>query len=313
MKKILGAMLLAALALSGCIKSENPYAKYKPVAGGMQIFSVAYTQFDVAIQPANAAMRLAILLAEADKQAETSDETVDFSKITHDGKNVMASLFGSYAKIEKDSGNTGDYRITYSTDVMLFGYYYKGSMIVKTGNVPLSETNSETAWTVEYDDFKVLSSGGYTVTVKFNGGETTLYANGDASFTVKQDNMDLNYEGSEAHSNWSGSFRMRPEANGIAYSECTGKDFSVNGSFSGPTFTSLMKNNEPTRVSYTVSNGKYKLYGKVFTGTLFCHLTGYGDYNPADFPSTEVEYIYSYDEARGVSQTIKYNGNIVTD
>lgn len=318
MKKILSVMALTALFLSGCIKNDDTFRKeLERVAPGLNIYDAARKQTDFSMQPANAAFRLGILLAEADKQAAADGEEVDFQKITYKDKNVKDALFGSMTKIEK-SGDAGDYRITYNDNTQLFGFYFKGSLIVKTGNVPLADTNTnnDTAWTVEYDGFKVISVSNYgtwTSVVEFNDGETRLYANGDGSYTVGLANMDLNVENSQIHSDWSGSYRLRPEANGIAYSDCAGQNFSVTGNFSGPMLMALDKTSttQPTKASYKLSNGVYRFGGQIFSGTVVCRLTGYGEYDESYYVSPEVTVTITFDaNSNRFRQTIEYNGHI---
>ena len=116
MKKIIATMALAALALTGCIKgSDGVSEEYRRVQGGIMIYNSVTAMQNVAMQPANAGIRLAILLAEAEKQiaaSETPDApiTADYLKnltvkiygATSDIK-LQAMLFGDLTTIEKTS------------------------------------------------------------------------------------------------------------------------------------------------------------------------------------------------------------------
>ena len=68
MNKLFATIVLAAFALSGCIKEDDSYKELLPLQPGMNIYNMTMTQNAVAMQPANAGIRLALLLAEAAKQ-----------------------------------------------------------------------------------------------------------------------------------------------------------------------------------------------------------------------------------------------------
>ena len=60
-------LTLGALALSSCVKENDSYKDLLPVQPGMNIYNCATTQNRVAMQAANAGMRVAILAAEVAK------------------------------------------------------------------------------------------------------------------------------------------------------------------------------------------------------------------------------------------------------
>lgn len=304
MKKFFGALLLTALALTGCIKGDDSYKKYLPVMPGVTIFENSSTQMSVSTQPANAAMRLAILLAEADKQAAASGEKVDFLQVVYDRQNVKDALLGTTTKVEKDDA-TGDYRITYDQNAQLFGFYFRGTIVVKTGNRALSETTSGDSWVVEYENFKVQAGQN---TVLFNGGMTRLYANGDGSYNVELSALDMRIEGASYNSYWSGYYRLRPEGSGIAFSDCDGKDFVVTASFDGDSLYSMMKDGSSTGMSYALTNGKYLNRGNAYTGTVTSQLIS--NYPFQSFPSAQVRYIFTVVDNQ-LRATIDYNGTIM--
>lgn len=312
MKKILGTLLLGLTLLTGCVDSNNGYEELKPFLPGLNLYQNCQLQTTLALQPANVGMRLAILLAEVDKQAATG-ETTDFGSVTYENKNVKEQLFGSSITITK-SNLAGDYKVTFTTDSRVFGCYFSGSLTVKTGNTPLAETSLVAPWRVEMTDYEaqVDQGSGYRQAILFNTGETLLYANGDGSYTVSLAAMDMNVKDTQIHSEWSGSYRLRPEANGLAYSECSGKAFTVDGSFGGPSIFSLTSSSQTmqaTKMSHQLSNGKYLFAGQVLTGTIVARLTGINDYNASYYVSPEVKVTWSYDEEKNsLSQKVEYNG-----
>jgi len=70
MNKLIATIALAALAFTSCIKENDTWKEMLPVQPGMYIYQLATDQDKLAMRPANAALRLAMLLAEADKQGE---------------------------------------------------------------------------------------------------------------------------------------------------------------------------------------------------------------------------------------------------
>ena len=70
MNKLFATIALAALAFTSCIKENNTWKEMRPVQPGMYIYEMTTNQDKLAMRPANAALRLAILLAEAEKQGE---------------------------------------------------------------------------------------------------------------------------------------------------------------------------------------------------------------------------------------------------
>ena len=149
MKKIIATMALAALALTGCIKgSDGVSEEYKRVQGGIMIYNSVTAMQNVATQPANAGIRLAILLAEAEKQiaaSKTPDApiTADYLKnltvkiygATSDIK-LQAMLFGDMTTIEKMSDG---WKINYGgNQQQADGFILSGSLHVITRAMPIS-------------------------------------------------------------------------------------------------------------------------------------------------------------------------------
>ena len=118
MNKLFATIVLAAFALSGCIKEDDSYKELLPLQPGMNIYNMTMTQNVVAMQPANAGIRLALLLAEAAKQKDSDTELkdVDLTKLKIEGNSnsVISLLFTAGAKIERQ--DDGSYEITYNED-----------------------------------------------------------------------------------------------------------------------------------------------------------------------------------------------------
>ena len=124
MKKIIATMALAALALTGCIKgSDGVSEEYRRVQGGIMIYNSVTAMQNVAMQPANAGIRLAILLAEAEKQIAAS-ETPD-APITADYlKNLTVKIYGATSDIKMQAMLFGDLTTIEKTSVGVAAGHY---------------------------------------------------------------------------------------------------------------------------------------------------------------------------------------------
>ena len=103
----------AALMLTGCLKSEGDdlFKKLEPVRPGIAIYNAAHPQNMLSMQSADAALRLAMLMAEAEKQAAEAEEKGEepgnpldveyLKKIEVSGSNLKNLLFGYNTELEK--------------------------------------------------------------------------------------------------------------------------------------------------------------------------------------------------------------------
>lgn len=310
MKKFLGVVCLSLLSLTGCMSDSKSYSVYDGVWPGLDLWSAAMTQNTVAMEPANIAMRLAVLLAEADKQNVT-----DLSALTVSGEKVQTALFGSAARVSSLDGS-GDYMFTFdSNTAMPDGYYLGGGLTVKTGGVALSATTASTPWTVSMRDFKVgvrLTSGSRRI-VELTDGETTICSNGMGGYIISLKNIRGHMENVSVYSDWGGTFYLQPAGGSLAYSDCHNKDFSVSGTMAGPTFNDLTGTGLiATRMAYSLSGCTMKFGGTLLVGTQTATLTGTGDYNEVYYTSPEVRITVSYNVSTNTwSRLIEYNGQEV--
>ena len=308
--------MLAALALTSCIKGDDTYKDLLPVQPGQYIYSYVTTQNRISMQAANAGMRMAILAAEVAKQREAGDDEVTVADVKDDtGKVIYKSLFGNNTKVEVVSEG---YKLTFSkNDQMADGFYLEGSLLVQTKGA--SELADAAQWSVEMQpDFKLYnypSYGGEATQINMNGGTTTLKDNGDGSYTISLFGIGASVEGSDGgYSNWSSmgnGFVIRPVDDDVtlAYSSCKGKTFRVNGSASGPSIYRNLYGTNQIGMSYSVTDGRY-IGLQIVSGTQQCAFTSTFDYDTTAYPAPDVRYVYSFDEAnRTYSYRIYYNGN----
>ena len=239
MNKLFATIALAALAFTSCIKENNTWEEMRPVQRGMYIYQLATDQDKLAMRPANAALRLAMLLAEADKQGEdvlSADLKEIVVKKGDASVKVWETLFGAHTKLERQGE---DYLITYSDEAQLpDGFFMAGSVLVKTnGAKVLNQSSYSAPWTVEMQNLKVFaySNTGLRQAFNFDGGETSLYFDGGDSYTIEASSFSIHLDNVDASSNWTGRYTLRAEDSSLAYSLCSGKDFKVEGGASGPT------------------------------------------------------------------------------
>ena len=312
MNKIFATIVLAAFALSSCIKEDDSYKELLPLRPGMNIYSMTMTQNAVAMQPANAGIRLAMLLAEAAKQyPETELKDVDLTKLKIEGNSnsVMTLLFTAGTKIERQAN--GDYKITYNGDYQQYdGFFLKGSMLVKTGGVEqLKDTNGSQTWQVEIEEGLTLSARsdiGTSTVVNMEGGSTTLYNEG-LSYTVSLSGISASFENSSVSSSWTGDFSLRGANADLVYSECRGKDFKVSGNAGGYSmYTGI--DSSSLRMSYYLSSGSVYRSGQIIEGTQECSFESY-NYDTSAYPSPDVKYVWS-NNGSTLYQKIYYNGYV---
>lgn len=298
MNKLFATIVLAAFALSGCIKEDDSYKELLPLRPGMNIYSMTMTQNAVAMQPANAGIRLAMLLAEAAKQyPETELKDVDLTKLKIEGSSnsVMTLLFTAGTKIERP--DDGSYKITYNEEYQQpDGFYLKGSVLVRTnGAEQLKDAQVDKVWQVEIqDDLKVLSRSNYgTQTVHMDGGSTTLRSNGGGSYTIAVSGFSANIDQSSVYSDWSADFTLSGANADLVYSECRGKDFKVSGDAGGYSmYTGI--DSSSLRMSYYLSSGSVYRSGQIIEGTQECSFESY-NYDTSAYPWSNVKYVWSND------------------
>lgn len=306
MKKVLFVAAVAmSLVFSGCMKEDDTYKKLKPVQPGLNIYTGAMNQNIVSMQQADFGMRLAMLVAEADKQQKTIDEVTVGSSSTLLKRQLMGN-----AKVES---TTDGYKITFDSDYAdIDSYVRKGVLLVNTNDAPLLSGATESKpWIVTFEDKLTMGySGGDMQAITLTGGSTTLYFVGSASAYGIGLAAQQSYVGKteDLTSNWNGKFTVKPENVNFTYTDCAGKKFMVNGTASGRTFNTY-DNVSATTMSFRMTNGEYYSSSRLYGGKVEASL---GDgYNPSLYPAKDVIMEFSVDGTR-LRQTITYNGHVVT-
>lgn len=312
MNKIFATIVLAAFALSGCIKEDDSYKELLPLRPGMNIYSMTMTQSTVAMQPANAGIRLAMLLAEAAKQhPDTELKDVDLTKLKIEGNSnsVLSLLFTAGTKIERLAD--GDYKITYNEEYQQYdGFFLKGSMLVRTNGVEqLKDAQGDKVWQVEIQEGLTLFArdiNGLTE-VNMEGGTTTLSSNGGGSYDIAVRGISASFENGSVSSSWTGNFTLSGEDAGLVFSACRGKDFEVSGEASGPSIY-VGSDTSNLRLSYYLGSGSLFRSGQIIEGTQECSFESY-NYDISAYPSPDVKYVWS-NNGSTLYQKIYYNGYV---
>lgn len=310
MKRIFATLMLAAVALSSCVKEDDSYKDLLPVQPGQYIYTYVMTQDRVAMQAANAGMRVAVLAAEVAKQREAGDEEVTVKDVRYNSRSVLALLFNSGTTIEEVEEG---YMLTFSKGYQMpDGFYLEGSLLVRTNGA--AELANGAEWSVEMQsDFKLYSYSSYNGAesqVNMYGGTTTLRDNADGSYTIRVANIAAAVEGSNAgSSNWStegDGFVVRPVDDGVtlAYSSCEGKTFAVDGAASGLSIYTNMYGTRPMSMSYSVTEGRF-VGLRIIDGTQECEFTSQLDYDTSVYPAPDVRVVWS-----GASSRVYYNGYV---
>lgn len=301
MKKVLFVAAVAmSLVFSGCMKEDDTYKKLKPVQPGLNIYTGAMNQNIVSMQQANFGLRLAMLVAEADKQQKTIDEVTVGSSNTL----LKRQLLGN-AKVETTANG---YKITFDADYAdLDTYVRKGTLLINTNETALLKDATESKpWIVTFEDKLTMGySGGDMQAITLTGGLTKLYfVESSGAYGIGLE-AQQSYVGKteELTSNWNGKFTVKPENVNFTYTDCAGKKFMLNGTATGRTFNTY-DGISATTMSLRMTNGEYYSSSALYGGKIEASL---GDgYNPSLYPSKDVIVEITLEGTR-LRQTITYS------
>lgn len=310
MKKFLfvAAAVVASMVFTGCINEDDTYKKLQPVQQGINIYNWTSSQYSMATEQANIGMRMAMLVAEADKQGVEKLEDVKI-----EGVSIKSKLLGTSSTIEK---TTTGYKITFKPAYMdMDGYSREGAVLIDTGEAPLlEEAVAGKVWTVTFDEKLVLTAtnGNASVKASLVGGSTQLYNDKNGAYAISIANQACYLDsGSNFTSNWGGRMTLKPENMNFTYSDCVGEKFVVKeGLLYGPSFYT-MDNATHLELSMTLSNVEYYTKSSIREGKIEAMMTGGYDFTAFPSPKVTVQYAVSAD-GKKLLTTITYNGNTVT-
>lgn len=335
MNKFLAITALSALAFTGCMDDDNgDWKERQQVWPGISIYNSTMQQQNISMQMAGAGLRLASLLAEAEKQnpgKPLAEIELDKIKVKLDKSEyaLQILLFGPGTKITK-SGPEG-WLISYAEGTQQAdGYILEGSLKVNTGNAEQLAGTSypDNMWSVEMQpDFviKAISSNNEQTTIQMKDGKTSLVRDpsGTAAYVVTLENIRANFEttssGKEYVSAWNGRLTLTPEEDeSVAFSDIWDDDLKADGAAQGLSIYANSSETAPMGLSYKVQGGVYNFFSRVASnsvgvytqiveGSRICEFMQVGDYDPTLFPSPKVECKWTYEGGR-LSYTVFYNG-----
>lgn len=267
---------------------------------GYNIYNVVSLQKNLALIPADAGIRLAMLLAEADEKQLTDNRL----EVQVDNTPLRSLLFDASVTVSQEGAK---YLIEYEKQGSTSsGYSYDGTIVVETGDRVLSATDLDNAWTISSTGFKVYYGG--SLAYEYVDVPVRIYRDG-SEYVIYVEYSQIRYAGGgNLTSGCYGEFRlMAPDAS-LAYSDChkENADYKLNGSLEGPSFSSLNTSGTRTQVKYEATNLYYKKFDRgwgISSGTEKCSLPGVFDYDPTTYPSPDVKV--DYKNGQGV---MTYNG-----
>ncbi len=296
MKKWLLACLVLPLALTSCLDTNDDSNEENPLYPGYSIYNTTAMQNRLALVPADAALRLAILLAEADAQNRV-DNPWD---VMHDGNLVRNQLFSNVGITYTAQGSRRILDFSASA--------YGGKVIVQTnGAKTLDETSSECVWEVSTENFQsVVNFGGNTnITYKYanESGRVYLWKEGN-TIQIRLNLIAITPQVSTSSltSSWSGEFELTPPDISLTYSSCHAKEFKIASGLpaSGRSCFTLNSGGSATSLEYSIQ-ATY-VGTRMSKGTEVCRLTA--NYDPTYYLGTEVKIEWT-DATNG---TMTYNG-----
>ncbi len=293
MKKSLIALLLTLpIALTSCLDGSD--SEPSPVAPGISIYNAASVKNQLALLPTDAGIRLAMLLAEADKQGLTENQLDVKIKINDSEVLLREKLFPSGTAITQDGTK---YTLVFGKDAS----YYEGTVEVETNGFALSDDSAE--WTIATSGLKADVNNGFnSVTYTYADGETATISENMGIYGIQLSGIDLSSGSTPLLSGWSGNYTLMTGASSLAYSDCHEKEFKMTGM------------GKDSALSWKVTNVNYKgventLTGQIgsiiLSGTVECSLVG--SYDSETYPSPNVKVVFSNN---GQSYTITYNGRV---
>ena len=292
---LIALLLIVPMVFSSCLGSTE--SEPDPLAPGVAIYSGGETRHKLALLPTDVALRLAIILAEADKQGLPEEEWLN---VTNSNNVPLTDLLLSRYAIYRHEGTK--YTIQFPEEEVndYFGSY-SGRVIVETNGQLLGDDTA--MWTVTQEDLRVNVNTGFSLVPYSydNGGETTITENG-SFYRIIVGRFNLTTSNWNLLNDWNADYDLTPGTSSLAYSDCNGAQFRLYGG------------GRDKEVSWDMSNVMYKgvevsaaytdyIYGQLQSGTIEASLLG--NYDVETYPSPNVRVIWSND---GKSYQIYYNG-----
>ncbi|GHU99048.1 hypothetical protein FACS1894159_02470 [Bacteroidia bacterium] len=335
MKKFVISLVGIALLASGCIDKPE-ITPPSPVAPGLSIYQGAALQNSVAMEPANVAFRLFILLREAQDQGIADLGQVMVTTSDEVERSLKAIFFGS----DDISGSTvtetspGKWTIHYPANdeyINAFDLSTKGGDVyIDTGGMMLDDPGAEWTITTAPDNasnkFFVIGgdywNGLYRVYTSVSNYTITSY--GDNDWAIAADDVAAYIDATVDQRNtseWPFSFHLTADLAAdpaSTWGRMYGATYSLSGSAGGTSFIADARYygysyyvSASTPLLYRLSCGNGKL-PRLCEGTLRCTLSDMEGVLGSSYPSMLVELTWSETEICKPLQRVDYNGHTET-
>ncbi len=280
-------------------ETTNLPSEYATIYPGIVLYNAANMQQSVALDGADVAIKLAMLLDECEGDPSRFDtEQVELFGRKYYLKTV---LFGSGNKISRDE-ETGEFLISFlgSQQGFFDPFLRNGIYRVTTPTASLSQATEESRWIVRPEGVVNLAyPNGYTTqSIRLSAAETSLYLLSDASCRLSIRGVEAAFaESAQYVSDWQGDFCLRSSIvpTDFSFSTLFEATFSLWGEASGSSFYAF-NNASTTRFEYRVEathpiNRTPSKTGNLLItdGIEYVRLTTPADYPSESFPSPEVE------------------------
>jgi len=344
MKKFLAFIALGGMALlAGCLDKSNDNSS--PLDPGWFIYGAAKGQNDAALEPANVAMRLFILLREAQERemdlSTANNTTLDTLQVTTpDGKahNLKLMLFGDTNTYGSTITQTspGVWKVSYPSYSNYYGGFTKYDTYLKEGDiyidtqgsmldVPGAVWNISTPAETSLNRFAVIMpTNGYTYEVVNTLSNYTIMTDESNSnvWTISADEVDsfdantTDNSGNPANiANWSLGFTLTatPADDPSFFNRMYGATYTLYGDGGGASFMASVDYynfgyhvTSDNPLLYRLSCGTTPAPPKVVSGEEACRLDVLQ--GTSSFPSNDVKVTFVETAPCTTTRTLSYIG-----
>lgn len=322
-KQLLLAMAVCCFAM-GCNNEEgsSTNSDYASIYPGVVLYNSMVIQQTVAMDGADVAIKLALLIDECEGDVSKINEQV--VEIFGNKYRLKSLLFGAGNTLTFDE-ETGDWLVTYhgiergGFDTFL----RRGSYRVQSHNLRLSESSAEQPWVVKPEGEVRLSfnNGTTTQAVVVSALESHLY-HANPEIRIRVEECAAAFESSkEFRSNWSAEmhFLGTNSWEDMGFTTHFEDRFTLYGEAHGETFYAF-DNKHCTEMSYRVEAATPLTYcpsksgtAEILSGKEVVTLTDPADYPSEDYPSNSVSVERKANESMSeITTTVSYDGLSVT-
>jgi len=307
MKKGLIALLLTLpIALTSCLDSSD--SEPDPMGPGIEIYSGATVRNQLSLLPTNVAIRLAMILGEADKQKPADVETLtgdEMLTVKDEKGNLLKDLLFSSTTtiipvdtkfvIDIPNDNTNLYHDGSSSYVGS----YSGKVEVETHGNFIFDSDGNEVWEITVLDLKYHTRNG--VSYSYDDGCKSYLQGVGGIYQISTEDFNCVYNEFRLLDNWRSSIQLSTATTvNLAYSNVKDGEFKIKGYGQDANFK---WDGTATFKGRPVANSD-SVIGLLQNGTIKARYLA-PDRDLEKFPSDYVEMKFD-----GQSYTITYNGMV---